>query len=473
MRLSMLSRASAAHKRFAVRWRTAAAVALGTAASAVGAATLTFDTPTATTSETEAIYGLSAGVNLTSALVVDGELRLDAVGGFNGTLDFGTFEGDFGFAFDTRISTTPGYVNVGFHVGNTSFYFHPGYWDHYFINDGFAGQMGFIPDWQQMTHVAVDVDASAKSFAVTLSQGANSYTLSYVDIGYLPGTSPFGFTAGSVPGAEFYGVFDNLAVSLPVPEPAPLALLTAGLAGLALRHRSRRLRAALAGAGAAGLLCATVVPAQAAVVVLYDEAVGGDLGPSSYLYGGTPPVFALGAGTSVLSGALSAGPDRFGNFSTDVDAFDFIVDVGYELAGVWVNYTATATRGGATMPPVMNFMYPDHTTVADSIAEYFIPQASGTETLFDTGGQPFRPIGHGASPAEFYLRFMDDQQPSGTSYVYQYTLALDVRRVADSAAVPEPDSLALAGSALAALLVGRAPPRRRRGTQRPEGDRNA
>ena len=139
------------------------AAALAAAASTASAATtlVTFDTPTATTAQTEAAYGLEAVIYVEQAAVVGGELRLDSQGAFNATLGFGPVAGDAVVEFDTRISSTPGLINVGFVAGSTHFFIHPGYWGQYFRTSDYSGtviesgNMGFTPSAQEMTHFRV------------------------------------------------------------------------------------------------------------------------------------------------------------------------------------------------------------------------------------------------------------------------------------------------------------------------------
>jgi hypothetical protein len=214
-----------------------AAILVVCAAFPARAATQTFDTPTATTLATETTYGMAAQSPLALALVSGGELRLSSPG-INGNFTFGAFAGDVTFGFDAGISGAPGLVNVGYSAGNSTFYFHPGLWDNYFVTGvaGASGNMGFIPDLNQKTHIMVAVNSASKSFAVTLENGANAYNFSYVDPAYVPGTSLLGFTVGHV-NAPVYGVFDNLTVTA-VPEPEGSFMLLLGLALVA--HLARR-----------------------------------------------------------------------------------------------------------------------------------------------------------------------------------------------------------------------------------------
>lgn len=219
----------------------AAALLVGFGPTAAHAFTQTFDTPTANTATTQATYGMTA-VNLFGAVVADGQLRLYPNGGPNGNFTFGTFAGDMTFSFDTTISRNPGYVNVGYSAGSTTLYFHPGYWDAYFVSAlGISGQMGFTPDWTQPTHVTVGIAAATNTFSVGFQNGAKSYGFSYVDPNYSPGTSPLGFTVGAI-NSTYYGAFDNLTVpTAPIPEPSDFWLMTSGLGllGVVVRRRAR------------------------------------------------------------------------------------------------------------------------------------------------------------------------------------------------------------------------------------------
>ncbi len=223
--------------------------------------------------------------------------------------------------------------------------------------------------------------------------------------------------------------------------------------------RRRGSVAAVAAAAAVALL-SPAAPAAASVVYLYEESVSGDLGPATY-NGGTPPIFSLGAGISVLTGTLSAGYDAFGFFSTDTDAFRFVVQDGFELVGISSGYVATATRGGQSIY-VLNFLQYGAAAADGEVAEYFRPVVggNGNEALFDVAA-PFSPLGHRPTPAQMSMQLGFPSDVGNTSYAYQYALSFDVRRAAGNA-VPEPGALALAAVALAAAAGGSGVRRRRR-----------
>ncbi len=205
----------------------AGTLCLSTISISANAATQTFNSPTATTAETVSTYGIGT-VNLVSATVTSGELLLNNTNGVNGSATLGSFAGDLSFEFDARQYGQAGHINVGFSAGNTLFYFHPGYSSNYFVPGITSGSMGFTPDMTLMTHIEADITSATKTFAISVKNGANSYSFSYVDPNYVPGTSQLGLTVGMVRGAG-NGVFDNVAVTTAVPEPATFAMLLAGL----------------------------------------------------------------------------------------------------------------------------------------------------------------------------------------------------------------------------------------------------
>lgn len=202
-----------------------------------------------------------------------------------------------------------------------------------------------------------------------------------------------------------------------------------------------------------GLLAgAAVGTSQATAVYLYDEAVNGDL-PTYLTAGGAPPVFALGAGLSVVTGSWSGylPPQGAGNMMVDTDAFLFTVASGHQVVDIQVQYNFSATRGGTSISAV-HYLMPDPsdftTAIYESVSTSNNP--NGAPHLFDAAG--FAPLGASASPRQLWLGFGGGSLPYDVSFVYDYTMILSVEPVA-AAAVPEPGTLALAGAAFAALAA--------------------
>lgn len=420
-----------------VRRTGRAAVAAMLLTAGIGqAAVVTFDTDTTTTAETQATYGFFLPNFLDKAVVTGGELRLYSLNAAQNSLAFGRFDGDVQIEFDTRIAGPAGSVNVGFHTEGMAVFIHPGYWDSWFGPSSPSGRLGFVPDPSLPTHFSVHLTAATQTFDVSIANGGRVALFSFVDPGYRPGLSALGLSSGMVIGAGYYAAFDNLSVTT-VPEPATAALW--GLGGLALAAAGRRRRMAMLGLAAA-------LPAGAAVTPLYDERLDGDLSGVAYSLSPSHQVFSLGAGVSTVKGMLRASGDP-GGFQTDVDAFELLLNPGYEITAVSVQYLlSTGNFGGGV---VQHLWRPDAALPA-SRAEYKRIRGAGSEPLFDAGA-PFSPVAGNGRPGVFWVQLADPGFSGSQTWTYDYEFAFTV------AAVPEP-----ASAALVALALGSAGWARRR-----------
>jgi PEP-CTERM motif len=223
-------------------WSVLAMVALAPVAQAQVLLDLTFDTDATNIAAVTAQYGLTAAGALSAASASGGQLRMSPAGP-NGALDFGAFAGDLSISFDASISSFsgPGSINVALRVGGNNIVFHPGYGGGAFRIDGVFGNtdMGFTPNVAVLNHFRVDIDAGARTFAISITDGANSnnvFQYLFSNAGYVPGQTLFGLSTGGSGEA----LFDNLLVQTPaVPEPSTWALALLGLVTvLGARRRS-------------------------------------------------------------------------------------------------------------------------------------------------------------------------------------------------------------------------------------------
>jgi hypothetical protein len=223
-------------------WLTLALVALAPVAQAQVLRDLTFDTDAANVVAVTAQYGLTNAFGLSAASASGGQLRISPAGG-QGAMDFGAFAGDLTISFDASISALsgPGSINVGLRVGGNNIVFHPGFGGGAFRIDGVIGNtdMGFTPNVAVLNHFRVDIDAAARTFAISITDGANSnnvFQYLFTNPAYSPGQTLLGLS----PGGSGEALFDNLLVQAPaVPEPGTWALMLLGMAAtFGARRRS-------------------------------------------------------------------------------------------------------------------------------------------------------------------------------------------------------------------------------------------
>jgi hypothetical protein len=218
-----------------------------------------FDTPTSDLASTLSTYGLTTGgsvfdgyggfntggVGATS--VQSGQLLI--VAGPQASVDFGSFAGNLAINFDTTILGSGGSINTGLRVGDYNFLFHPGYPGGavrvegpglpLFNNINTGITFSTSPTLDHMS-VAIDATSHMINIGITDGNGGGTYQTSFLDTSYVPGSTLLGLTTAGSGTA----MFDNLAVTAPVPEPETYLMLLAGLGPLALAIRRRKLKLA-------------------------------------------------------------------------------------------------------------------------------------------------------------------------------------------------------------------------------------
>lgn len=223
-------------------WPVVAAMAMAPLAQAEVLLDLQFETDAPDLAAVAAEYGLTPTGSVGAASVSGGQLRM-AANGTNSSLDFGAFAGDVSISFDASISTasTPGSINVALRAGGNNIVFHPGFPGGAFRIDGVFGNtdMGFTPNVAVLNHFRVDIDADARTFAISITDGGNSnnvFQYLFNNAGYVPGQTVFGLSTGG--GGE--ALFDNVLVQTPaIPEPGTSALALLGLVAVAGAVRRR------------------------------------------------------------------------------------------------------------------------------------------------------------------------------------------------------------------------------------------
>jgi len=224
-----------------VRLTTAAAALFALATAAHADVTLiTFDVPAADLAAVTAAYGFTTSGPSFGASVQGGQLQMQVSGGSTlagPALNFGTFAGDVTISIDAAMTTNTGIgsLGLGLQIGDNRFLFCPGYGGGCLRIEGPNGHgnldMGFTPTLNSpMNLFSIALSAATGTAVITVTDGSNpalTYSETFVDQNYLPGSTIFGLHAQGSGSA----LFDNLRIEVPsaIPEPGTWALMLLGL----------------------------------------------------------------------------------------------------------------------------------------------------------------------------------------------------------------------------------------------------